>query len=51
MLKSSGVGLMISAFQSREVGLINISDVIIVFSLLFVHHLHRHNRYCHRRNC
>ena len=38
MPKSSGVGLMISAFQSREVGLIKICVVTIVFVYcLFVH--------------
>jgi hypothetical protein len=31
MPKSSGAGLMISAFQSCEVGLINIRVVIIIF--------------------
>ena len=49
MPKSSGAGLMISAFQSREVGLIN-----IMFSslyLLIVDHLLCHNRYRLRRNC
>jgi hypothetical protein len=49
MPKSSGAGLMISAFQSREVRFIN-----IMFSslyLLSVDHLLCHNHYRRRRNC